>query len=743
MIRHTIPARHARRSDPMPARRATFLLALLLSFATAPARAAGEEDWAAIFRGVPKSAAPGLPGTLTVFGTDAFPLATAPLNGGLEGVVIAGARFGRGRIVALGHDGYFGTDGLKDPGNTAFLKNAIAWCAGPGKQPTVGVTGLKALESFLAREGYRVVPISDNPADLQGCHVVMVTHSQLSENRVSRLREYIRQGGGVLVASTGWGWAQITGKPIAEHPGTRLTEQAGIAWTDLAIAASGRNLEHGTPPSRLQHASTALAALNRGPLNAAEVRQAVETCRTALAALPAGDHPLRREVQALAAGAPVPTAARPVRDTASREFAALALTTVAARTAPPAEVKAHPAASEFPGTAAPGAKSVRRTLAVDGGRPGWVSTGLYAQPGALIRVTLPEQHSAKPWKVRIGAHTDALWHLNSWRRAPQIDREFPLRPGVTEAANAFGGPVYLVVPDGSARETVQVTVEGAIEAPYFELGKTSSQLWMRAMRQRPAPWAELVGRRVALTVPSSAIRNLDDPGAVMEFWDRVVETQEELIGQPPRPRLERIVADAQVGYGYMHAGYPIVVPTDETMTRALSPEQMRQKGNWGYFHELGHNLQSPDWTFEGTGEVTNNVLVLYAYEKVLGKGFDALGEHASLSPQRRAEEARKFVEAGSPFERWKKDPFLALLTYMELKERFGWQAFQAVFRQYRDLPRAERPRNDQEKRDQFMLRFSRTVNTRLDTFFKDRWGIPLSAAAVAEAARLSAAGSME
>lgn len=703
----------------------------------APAEAQEASAWRAFFQGVSKTAAPGTPGPLAVYGRDAFPLITGKLDGDSLGVVVAGARLGQGRIVAFGHDGYFDAGTLQRESNGAFVVNAVKWCAGPGKTPDVGVLSLAQLQAHLSKSGIAAAPIAPDARNLRRHNVLAVTHNQLTEELIAKLEPFVRRGGGLLIASTGWGWAQITRKPISEHPCSRLTAPAGIVWTDLTVSGGGRPTEHSAPPSDLLHARTALAAIQTRRLTPAEIRQAVATCRTALAHLPAEETAFRSEVKPLTAAAPTPTAAKPIRAADGKQFAALALSTAEAATAPVSAIKAHPAAASFPGTA--NAAPVSRTVAIDRSHPGWASTGLYALPGAAIRVTVPVARLDKPWKVRIGAHTDTLWHVNSWRRAPAVAREFAVKPGVTEAANAFGGPVYLEVPDGATPGVSQVTIEGAIEAPYYQLGQTTPRQWRNSIRNRPGPWAELAGRKVILTLPSSAIRGLEDPRSVMEFWDQVVETQEQFISHPGRPRLERLVADVQVGYGYMHAGYPIVVPTDETMTRALNPPLMREKGNWGYFHELGHNLQHPDWTFEGTGEVTNNVLGLYAYEKVLGKGFDAVLEHAAIAErQRRAADARKYVQEGSPFQRWKAEPFLALLTYMELRDKFGWEPFQAVFKEYQSLPAAERPKDDQQKRDQFMLRFSRAVNTRLDLFFQQRWGIPLSAGAAAEAARIRA-----
>ncbi len=41
--------------------------------------------------------------------------------------------------------------------------------------------------------------------------------------------------------------------------------------------------------------------------------------------------------------------------------------------------------------------------------------------------------------------------------------------------------------------------------------------------------------------------------------------------------------------------------------RMVDLATLLSKGEWGLFHELGHNHQSAAWTFDGTGEVTVNL----------------------------------------------------------------------------------------------------------------------------------------
>jgi hypothetical protein len=155
---------------------------------------------------------------------------------------------------------------------------------------------------------------------------------------------------------------------------------------------------------------------------------------------------------------------------------------------------------------------------------------------------------------------------------------------------------------------------------------------------------------------------------------------------------------------------------------------MRERGDiWGFFHEIGHNHQAADWTFSGSGEVTVNLFTLYTHVHQMGKPINEITKR-EIRPEVRKAAKERHIEAGAPFAAWQQDPFLALGMYIELIEEFGWDAFKTVFAEYRDLPANERPRNDNEKRDQWMWRFSKTVGKNLGPVF-DQWGVPVSQSA--------------
>ncbi len=453
---------------------------------------------------------------------------------------------------------------------------------------------------------------------------------------------------------------------------------------------------------------------------------------------------LRRSAKAL-----MPTKDDPIKKEAALERLILSLENRHAMEQFPDETKMHPAAEVFPGSVAKDAKRVTCQVTINPNPPGWHnhgiysdatkpywhSTGLYAPPGESVTVALPEDMVNKGLHIRIGAHSDLLWHSNIWLRMPEISRRFAVCTSRLHIANAFGGLIYIESPCDMDEEAFEVTIAGAVKAPHFVLGKTDPELWRTCIRNNPAPWAELETDKIILTLPSDDVRKLDDPVELMTFWDEILDHFADLMGlDTARRRPERFVCDVQISMGYMHSGYPLMTWLD--ITSAIVDKQRiisnGHKGVWGLFHELGHNHQRLEWTFPGTTEVTCNLFSLYLMEKICGIGVNG---HPSINALQTPDKITEYLAGKDRFTTWKQQPFLALNMYMQMIEEFGWEPFTVVFTEYRNLRRQEKPKTDDERRDQWLVRFSRAVGKDLGAFF-EVWGIPTSDRARASIADL-------
>jgi hypothetical protein len=686
-------------------------------------------DRAPLVEGVREVAAPGSPGSLAVFAPTASAVVTGKSDGGSDVAVIAAARLGRGRVVAFAHDGYFAADHFKIADTAKLLANAVRWASGDKVRPRVGLIDGQDLQALFERSGTTTVRTTLDER-FETYDVLVLTPFGVTRAQAKRLRSYLESGGGLVLASTGWGWQQGSKKPMTEFPGNWILAGSGLAWTDgFAEPTSPHRYTVENRISPFVNAALALEKLGAGnEVGPNDLATGLASIRLTVSTLPASDPRFLAETSKILQGLKqldlVPRKRKPVNVHDARRRFAVGIETVIAQHSPPAEVRALAAASDFPGAVPAKAARGDHTVSIDTAVPGWHSLGLYAAPGETISVKVPKSAVPLNLSIQIGSHTDELWHLDSWERIPQVVRRFAVTELHTKAASSLGGLVYIDVPDGTASQRIAVTIAGAVEAPFYQLGVTTTDDWKSRNRRRPGPWAELAGRNVIFTVPSSLVRDFDDPTAIMTLWDRIVAAQDSFVSMSRRVRPERIVADTQISAGYMHSGYPIMIPIDDSINIGLNERRLRPEGAWGLFHELGHNHQSGDWTFDGTGEVTNNLIVLYVFDKVLGLRFDS-GHEAIRDRDERAKRIGAFIAKGAPFQEWKEDPFLALMMYIQLYEAFGPKPFAEVFAEYAHLPDAERPKSDDAKRDQWLVRLSKATGKNLGPFFQ-AWGVPTS-----------------
>ncbi len=703
-----------------------------------------EADRVALLEGVRMIDTDGMPGGVTAFGPDAFAVVAGKDGPDAPLPVVAAARWGEGRVVAFGHDGFLRTPRHKD--NGALLVNAGRWTSGGVEAPVAGVFREPALAAWLDENGFDVRSFEEPTwaRHLDGVSTIFINGMWIAEADLPLLEEHIRGGGGLVTGVTGWGWMQIRGKDRAALAGecaaNVLIQRAGLAFTSGARQRTRPDgYAAGVDLAPLNASEALLSIVDHGDgvpgVTPAQLARCSAVLADAVRSLPSDDRILLPKLAvAVAKTARVPTPSNPIRASDSLARLALTLDLERLRSASLDEIRAHPASFDFPGKIAADAPRIAgHALEIDASVTRWHSTGCYAAPGEPIEITIPAAAAGRGLGVRIGCHTDTLWHLEEWKRAPEITRRDPLDQPRTLVASPFGGLVYIEVPDGFPLKTVDVTISGALEAPTFTQGKSDLQDWVDRIRHLPAPWAELETEKVVLSVPSEKIRELDDPAALLDLWDRVLDAQADLAGVP-RERLhpERIVPDVQISAGYMHSGYPIMTWLDHSVETSLSVENLAG-GSWGHFHELGHNHQSSDWTFDGTVEVTCNLFTLYTLETVCGL---RPGEgHPAMEPGERVRRLRSHLSRPDKFDHWKSDPFLALTMYLQLRTAFGWETYKSVFKEYRNLPAGERPKSDDEKRDQWLVRFSRASGRNLGPFF-EAWGVPTTPAARQSVAHL-------
>lgn len=423
-----------------------------------------------------------------------------------------------------------------------------------------------------------------------------------------------------------------------------------------------------------------------------------------------------------------------------------------AQSTPVKELKPAKSADLWPGPVAKEAQRVTKKVYLNSAVGGWLSTGLYAPPGEVIRIRALTLGGGDNLRVQIGCHSDKLdpqimalkegggvdkeapinlmavkmgWqeitdNRSLWRW-PDCVRSFKITKRKAEVGFALGGMLYFQYSAGKSGKIMEVEVSGCVEAPRFRLGIDTNDDWNTRLSKLPAPWGELETKNVILTFPSNAARNVTNMLEVAQWWGKATAMQYRLsgrklatdFGKDHLPRPERLVDDTQISIGAGHSGYPIMhMGWSGGM---LNLRSLKAAGNWGSMHEIGHNMgqgANGVYTIPGNIEVICNFYGTFVMNKLNGTSLRRI--HA---------ESWKNVAAkinGSAYGWAQAQVFERLVFYMTLADYFGWDPFLEAVNDTDKIPK-----ECDQPVDPLLVRLSKSTGRDLTPYF-DMWKLRYS-----------------
>lgn len=190
-----------------------------------PALSHHEEAYVSLMRGLRELdlRGPCVPGDLVLIGDHAFPLAMNTRGQ----VLMAASLYGRGRMVVLGHEAYLTVF-------PALVENALTWLRGSGSDNLlVGVhQNSRAVAQNLSRSSFHAKEVGGFHEKL-GVGVYVTDAYSVGAN-VKGLVEYLKAGGGVLIAGQAWSWTEQHPKEntLLGFPGNKVSSVAGIYFSE-------------------------------------------------------------------------------------------------------------------------------------------------------------------------------------------------------------------------------------------------------------------------------------------------------------------------------------------------------------------------------------------------------------------------------------------------------------------------------------------------------------------------------
>ncbi|XP_072258092.1 TRPM8 channel-associated factor 2 [Pyxicephalus adspersus] len=647
-----------------------------------------------------------VPSELLLHGPLTFPIGLSNNNQCFFGA----AYYGRGRVVVGTHEGYLFKPELK-----TFILNAISWLDN-GKNGKIGVKQLGNLLSVLQKEGLPCVASDLIP------NLSVYCCNSYSDAEAEKIQQFVAEGGGLLIAGHAWYWSYSNPNVLSQYPGNKILNKFGISILGGTVKQGVYKALDPKAIDSTYHFPRAVCQLLgdlkcgvelKPPLSTwlGRLRQDVSTYMK----LPASPltSSLQEELVHLVQGCHLPNVSKqcPVQSCSKEAFIMCLAQDISCLDCHDHGEDHTDLLNQHP-----------VTVQIDATNPGddaWRSTGLFLSPGKTAILMFPASTAGKGLQVQVGCHSDNLSNAKEFCRAPVVIKKKDVCGEQMKISCIWGGLLYIIVKAKSQLGLIPVKVYGAEPAPTFIKGQTSLSSWQQTIRNYPAPWAELITENIILTVPSEAIRSLEDPEALMSLWDTVMAAIADLAAIPKKfPRPERIVTDVQISCGWMHSGYPIMCHL-QSATEFTNVEHIKKNGFWGPIHELGHNEQRGNWEFPPhTTEATCNLWSVYVHETVLN--IPRNQAHPALKPKDRETRIQQYLKNGAKLEDW--NVWTALETYLQLQEGFGWDPFKHLFAEYQTLSNAGKSNKD--KMNLWAEKFSQAVNRNLIPFFKS-WGWPI------------------
>ncbi|MGE7623872.1 M60 family metallopeptidase [Viridibacillus sp. NPDC096237] len=340
-------------------------------------------------------------------------------------------------------------------------------------------------------------------------------------------------------------------------------------------------------------------------------------------------------------------------------------------------------------------------------------TGIYARPNEQIIIQVAGNQN-------IEAYIGTFSYDASWREDSKI-KSFTLKPGPNTIQSPNGGMIYFY--NKQQGGTIQTTVTtGGTATPLYELGKHTKQDLIDMLNQYPnAHTVELKGERVLITASPARVKKYligsnTDPTQLLKKLDEATRIQDKISGlsegQVDKHYLHYVEDNNSLDY-FMYA-YPYrTAYVGDAIQHVLDIDKFINDG-WGPWHEAGHMRQQSPWAFHNMTDVQNNIYSL-AVEK-------AFGQRTRLEKEGVYPKVFQYLEQQNKNYDEISDLFVKLAMLWQLNLAYGEEFYPKLHQSYRDMSDSVLPKNNEDKKQLFMIEASKAAQQNLIPFF-EKWGL--------------------
>lgn len=560
----------------------------------------------AILAGVTQIADPTQPGYMALWGPTAASISNYPGQGETRSM-IATATLGAGRVVAMPDHQWWVMNSYGGLFNTGtFYENAITWAAGTASKSVPIVTIDSNVATWLTARGYTAVTTTNAaglPAALASADVCIPgwLGNNPSAALMTAVTDFASAGNALLICDYSPGYSWWWNKSKWDIPGSKILREAGIGFTEDGYEGGPFTINRANDQLTLD---TLIAILNNPAGYSQNMKDLAAGTLTQLSqGLGPNDIAYARLMACFNSviGTITPTPLAPVTDSIQRallDFECNKLSKLA-----PAAMTAHRAALPV----AAGAPRVTNSSFALSPPPAahytkTIYTPYYAAPGELVTITFPAALTSLNLDVRV-SHLRSGSGAGSYPVMPSQVINFDVTTTSVQVANPHGGLIQIIVPDNVTWTGSQnITVTGAVQAPYFKLGETTDAQWVAGIRDRGTPFGVIDAPEATLVVDADKwLRTLPDPEAVITEWNYFCGKVREFYAYNPGRQLP-------MHHDYYPAGgvstYPQSYGLGDEITNSL---ELKATAYSLTLHEYGHICDSNNLLFDEFGETSPNM----------------------------------------------------------------------------------------------------------------------------------------
>ena len=321
-------------------------------------------------------------------------------------------------------------------------------------------------------------------------------------------------------------------------------------------------------------------------------------------------------------------------------------------------------------------------------------TGVYAPPGELITIEIPEAVINKSY-VHYNMHTRDVADLSfagSFQRLPSTVFGSKANTLLTRTVNKMGYPigglVFLNLDPDILPEPFEVIISGGILAPWYRYGSDTEEEW-EEIKKYPAPLACIETGNLNLVFRSYYIRTASRINDCVRFFRSAHQLYQSICpkvsnyestqgdrenGRERVPNYWHFDTYVAVGAAFAGPGENYIQCPNGWVDDALHIEKVMRSGSWGLLHEMGHHHQKrygKYWGIGYKGEVTNNVLNSFCYilyTELSSARFETTDQYAIFNSWERVSHSYMFIDNTDMFD---EETHTNLFMYVQLMHSFG------------------------------------------------------------------------